>query len=183
MTLVQEDSYSQKSELVVLGYAISCAEGLRIVCTILKKEDFYSRQHQSLFAVLRGIYQKGFSLDAHLLCAELKMRKMLTELGGVSYVAHAVQLYQDSGYVEECIEEVKRLSIARHMKSPEFSSQFNLVTCRSFLRKRDWPTASSLRYYIFFNKYGFAEKCVKRIGRKVLIDLSAFDVWLHEQAK
>jgi hypothetical protein len=59
----------------------------------------------------------------------------------------------------------------------------NLVTCRAFLKGRDWPTSSSLRYYIYFNKYGFADRCVKRIGRKVLIDLSAFDRWLLEQAK
>jgi hypothetical protein len=59
----------------------------------------------------------------------------------------------------------------------------NLVTCKAFLEGRDWPTATSLRYYIFFNKYGFAEKCVKRVGRKVLIDLSAFDQWLREQAR
>lgn len=63
------------------------------------------------------------------------------------------------------------------------SSSSQLVTCRAFLRGRDWPTESSLRYYIFFNKYGFAEKCVRRIGRKVLIDLMAFDQWLQEQAR
>ncbi len=59
----------------------------------------------------------------------------------------------------------------------------HLVTCRAFLQGRDWPTASSLRYYIFFNKYGFADTCVKRVGRKVLIDLPAFDRWLQEQAR
>ncbi|MBP7074565.1 MAG: hypothetical protein KBA81_04180 [Rhabdochlamydiaceae bacterium] len=64
----------------------------------------------------------------------------------------------------------------------EFSSS-QLVTCRAFLQGRDWPTESSLRYYIFFNKYGFAEKCVRRVGRKVLIDLTAFDQWLQQQAR
>ena len=59
----------------------------------------------------------------------------------------------------------------------------NLVTCKVFLQNRDWPTESSLRYYIFNNKYGFDAKCVRRIGRKVLIDLSAFEQWLQEQAK
>jgi hypothetical protein len=62
-------------------------------------------------------------------------------------------------------------------------SKTNLVTCKAFLQGRDWPTPSSLRYYIFFNKYGFAEKCVKRIGRKVLIDIVAFDLWLQEKAR
>lgn len=59
----------------------------------------------------------------------------------------------------------------------------NLVTCKAFLQGRDWPTATSLRYYIFFNKYGFADKCVRRVGRKVLIDLYAFNRWLEEQAR
>lgn len=57
------------------------------------------------------------------------------------------------------------------------------VPIRDFLNGRSWPTASSIRYYIFFNKYGFTDKCVRRIGRKVLINLSAFDQWLQEQAK
>lgn len=57
------------------------------------------------------------------------------------------------------------------------------VTCRAFLKDRDWPTPSSLRYYIFFNKYGFADKCVRRVGRKVLIDIAAFERWLQEQAR
>lgn len=65
--------------------------------------------------------------------------------------------------------------------SIDVSSQF--VTCKAFLQNRDWPTPSSLRYYIFFNKYGFADSCVRRIGRKVLIDVSAFDVWVRENAR
>lgn len=59
----------------------------------------------------------------------------------------------------------------------------NFVTCKTFLQDRDWPTQSSLRYYIFFNKYNFADMCVKRLGRKVLIDLVGFDNWIKEQAK
>ena len=62
-------------------------------------------------------------------------------------------------------------------------AESNFVTCRSFLQDRDWPTASSLRYYIFFNKYGFADICVRRIGRKVLIDTQAFENWVKETAR
>lgn len=68
-----------------------------------------------------------------------------------------------------------------HAASIDNRSQF--VTCKAFLQDRDWPTQSSLRYYIFFNKYGFADTCVRRIGRKVLIDIQAFDVWVKENAR
>lgn len=68
-----------------------------------------------------------------------------------------------------------------HLASIENHSQF--VTCKAFLQDRDWPTESSLRYYIFFNKYGFADTCVRRLGRKVLIDTNAFDTWVKENAR
>ena len=71
--------------------------------------------------------------------------------------------------------------MATHLSSD--TPKTRLVTCKAFLQDRDWPTPSSLRYYIFFNKYNFADRCVKRIGRKVLIDVEAFENWLQEQAK
>lgn len=68
-----------------------------------------------------------------------------------------------------------------HAISIAQNSQF--ITCKAFLQNRDWPTQSSLRYYIFFNKYGFADSCVRRVGRKVLIDANAFDTWVKENAR
>lgn len=58
-----------------------------------------------------------------------------------------------------------------------------LVTCKTFLAGRDWPTETSLRYYIFFNKFGFEERCVRRIGKRVFIDETAFEQWMLEQAR
>ncbi len=58
-----------------------------------------------------------------------------------------------------------------------------LVTVKRFLENRDWPTESILRHFIFFNRYGFEERCVRRIGRKVFIDIAAFDQWMLEQAR
>ncbi len=56
-------------------------------------------------------------------------------------------------------------------------------TVNDFLATRSWPTKSSIRYYIFYNVCNFESKCVRRVGRKVLINTEAFQVWLEEQAK
>ena len=61
--------------------------------------------------------------------------------------------------------------------------QPHLITVKRFLENRDWPTESILRHFIFFNRYGFEDCCVRRIGRKVFIDIAAFDQWMIEQAK
>jgi len=44
-----------------------------------------------------------------------------------------------------------------------------------------WPSTAGLRWLIFnAGRNGF-EKCVRRVGRRVLIDEAAFFVWLEEQ--
>ncbi|MCX6989765.1 MAG: hypothetical protein NTX49_01675 [Chlamydiae bacterium] len=183
MDVRKEVVYSKRAEMVVLGYAVADADGVKAICTVLQKEDFYFTQHQQLFLVIREIHKKGFALDVFLLTAELRLRNTLNQVGGSSYIHQCMEMFQNSGHIEGYIEEIKRFSILRKIKPIEPSLKPSLLTCRAFLRNRDWPTSSSLRYYIFFNRYGFADKCVKRIGRKVLIDPFAFDSWMQEQAR
>jgi hypothetical protein len=70
-------------------------------------------------------------------------------------------------------------------KSPESRELFGerLVTFKKFLEGREWPSAATLRYYIFMNKFGFADQCVRRLGRKIFIDVVAFDQWILQQAR
>lgn len=45
-----------------------------------------------------------------------------------------------------------------------------------------WPTESALRSYIFNgHKNGF-DRVVRRVGRRVLIDVQAFFLWIESQA-
>lgn len=55
-------------------------------------------------------------------------------------------------------------------------------TVKEFVAERSWPTASSIRYYIFYNVFGFEAQCVRRLGRKVLIDTYAFEEWIEKQS-
>jgi hypothetical protein len=183
MISMRELSYTNKLEMVVLGSAISGAEGLKTLCTHLKKEDFYSKQHQFLFLVLEEAYLRALSLDAERFCEELRRQKILTELGGKPYINKIVRFFQAYGCVDECIEGIKKFSALRQKQRSGFSFKSNWVTCKSFLRVRNWATESSLRCHIFFNKHGFADRCVKRVGRNILIDLVAFDLWLQERIK
>jgi replicative DNA helicase len=63
MTLVNELSYSHQLEMVVLGYALTSADGLKAVCTHLKKADFHFTRHQELFVILQEVCQKDLPLD------------------------------------------------------------------------------------------------------------------------
>ena len=61
--------------------------------------------------------------------------------------------------------------------------EIRLMTIREFLKNRDWPTATSIRWYIHRNVHGFNDKCAIRIGKRVLIDPIKFEEWLRENAK
>ncbi len=42
-------------------------------------------------------------------------------------------------------------------------------------------TESSIRWLIFNEKHNGFTRCIRRIGRKVLIDLDQFESWIDEQ--
>ena len=42
-------------------------------------------------------------------------------------------------------------------------------------------TVASLRYLIFHRKTNGFDKCIFRIGRKVLIDVDLFEAWIDER--
>lgn len=56
-----------------------------------------------------------------------------------------------------------------------------LIPVPHWNRHHDWPPQGGLRHLIFHeNENGF-HKCVKRVGRRVLIDEQAFFEWVSEQ--
>lgn len=42
-------------------------------------------------------------------------------------------------------------------------------------------TVSSLRYLIFNRKTNGFDKCIYRVGRKILIDVDLFEAWIDER--
>lgn len=42
-----------------------------------------------------------------------------------------------------------------------------------------WPNTSQLRWMIFNDVDGFRSKCVRKVGRRLLVDKSRFDEWVR----
>lgn len=103
--------HSYETEMMVLGCAITSSDSLKIACASLQQEDFYFKQHQMIFSVLKD--QEESVVDVHLLCEELKRRGLLTQIGGITYVINLVQFTGASVYVEEYVAELRRFSALR----------------------------------------------------------------------
>ena len=61
------------------------------------------------------------------------------------------------------------------------ASAGRLLTVKSFCQCHAWPPEGGLRYLIFFAKTNGFDKVIRRVGRRVLIDESAFFSWVNGQ--
>lgn len=56
-----------------------------------------------------------------------------------------------------------------------------LIPATEWESREGYPTTSGLRWLIFHERTNGFHKCVRRIGRRVLIDREKFYEWVEEQ--
>lgn len=59
--------------------------------------------------------------------------------------------------------------------------QTRLIPVTKWNEHHQWPPTGGLRHLIFFAKDNGFDKVIRRCGRRVLIDESAFFQWMEEQ--
>ncbi|HEY0798670.1 MAG TPA: replicative DNA helicase [Candidatus Baltobacteraceae bacterium] len=75
-----------EAEMAVIGSILVDREMMATVSEILQPQDFYAHVHESIFAVLVGLYERGEPLDKITLAEELKRRNLLEKTGGLAYL-------------------------------------------------------------------------------------------------
>ena len=56
-----------------------------------------------------------------------------------------------------------------------------LIPVNNWNKHHEWPPQGGLRHLIFHEHENGFHKCVRRVGRRVLIDEQAFFEWVAEQ--
>lgn len=57
------------------------------------------------------------------------------------------------------------------------------LTVRQYAERYPWPSESALRWMIFHAATNGMESALIRVGRRVIIDVEAFNAWVHSQGK
>ena len=99
---------SIEAEQAVLGAVFLESEALIKASEILVPEDFYRPAHERIFRVMLDLSERGEHVDLVSVTAELQNRKLLEEIGGVSYLsdlANAVPTAANVDYYSYVIEE------------------------------------------------------------------------------
>lgn len=63
------------------------------------------------------------------------------------------------------------------MKTIDLDSVKNLVPLREYCRQKEWPRLSQWHHWIY-SRHQIAQKCVKMIGGRYMLNLEAFENYI-----
>jgi len=75
-----------EAEMAVLGSILVDREMMAPVSEVLSSADFYAHVHETIFAALSQLYERGEPLDKITVAEELRRRNLLDKVGGLPYL-------------------------------------------------------------------------------------------------
>ncbi|GEC93074.1 replicative DNA helicase [Brevibacillus brevis] len=75
-----------QAEQSVLGAIFLAKDAYETASEILQPDDFYKTAHVRIFAAMAGLFNKGEPVDLVTVTAELQDKKLLDDVGGVTYL-------------------------------------------------------------------------------------------------
>ena len=97
-----------EAEMALIGSVLVDREIMGIVSEIVRPEDFYAHIHESIFATLAHLYDRGEPLDKITVAEELKRRGQLDNVGGLPYLSSlmdTVQTAASAAYYAKIVAE------------------------------------------------------------------------------
>lgn len=104
---------SEDAERMVLGSVMVGTIGTDIVARSLRLDDFDSERHRHIFRALLDLHQHGVSIDRVSIAEELKRRRQLSGVGGVTYIASLDDGMPHLAHPETYVEIVRDKGIQR----------------------------------------------------------------------
>lgn len=104
-----------EAEQAILGAIFIEPEALTTASEILMPDDFYRAAHQRIYQVMIDLSEKGEPVDLVTVTAELQDRKVLDEVGGVSYLSDLANSVPTAANVEYYSKIVEEKSLLRRL--------------------------------------------------------------------
>lgn len=103
-----------QSEQASLGSMLLDKEALMATIGFLKPEDFYPEKHQIIYRGILDLSDKNQVVDLATISEELKKKKMLEKVGGITYLAHLINSVPTSANIRYYNQIVKEKAVLRN---------------------------------------------------------------------
>lgn len=112
--------HNLEAEMALIGSVLVDREIMEKVAEIVRPSDFYAHVHESIFAALHDLYDKGQPLDKISLANALRTRDQLEKVGGLPYLnslMDTVQTAASATYYAKIVREKSTLRSLIHAGS------------------------------------------------------------------
>jgi replicative DNA helicase len=104
-----------EAEQMVLGSILLDKNSITKVADLLYPEDFYNPAHEKIYKTILELYEKHQPVDILTVTNRLKEKKILTDVGGSSYLAEITNLVTTTSHVDYYAHLVKEKKILRDL--------------------------------------------------------------------
>lgn len=104
-----------EAEKSLLGCLMIDPEAIIKVVDFLIPRDFYKRNHQSIYGVMKGLFEKREPIDVLSVSSKLKEKNQFEEIGGASYLTGLVNSVPTASHVLNYAKIVQEKRILRDL--------------------------------------------------------------------
>ena len=133
------------AEMALIGSVLVDREIMGAVSEIVSPPDFYAHVHETIFAVLADLYQRGWPLDKISVAEELKRRDQLENVGGLPYLTSlmdTVQTAASAAYYATIVREKSLLRSLIHAGTQITQDSVGILRATSAICSRVFATSS-----------------------------------------
>jgi len=103
-----------QSEQASLGSMLLDKEAVMATINFLKPEDFYPEKHQIVYRGILDLSDKNQAVDLVTLSEELKKKKRLEKVGGITYLTHLINSVPTSANIRYYNQIIKEKAVLRN---------------------------------------------------------------------
>jgi len=104
-----------EAEMALIGSILVDREIMGVVGEIVRSDDFYAHVHESIYAVLLHLYDRGEPLDKITVAEELRRRNELEKVGGLSYLSSLMDTVQTAASAAYYAKIVREKAVLRSL--------------------------------------------------------------------
>ncbi len=106
-----------EAEMAVLGSMLLNKEAISQAVELLKEDYFYEDRNRQVFSAIIGLSEENKAVDLVTLKEELRKKKGLKEIGGVSYLTTLTNVVPTAANIEQYAHIVKEKALLRSLIS------------------------------------------------------------------
>jgi replicative DNA helicase len=104
-----------EAEMAVLGAMLIEREAQVKALDVLQDKSFYKTAHQQIFRVMADLFSEGSVIDVVTVAEALKNQRLLTDIGGATYLTNLAHLLPTAASVDHYAKIVKEKSTLRQL--------------------------------------------------------------------